>query len=78
MEPLIQELKEFTQFATSQSAEGDTLDDLFDRWRESHNRGIDRQAVEASLRDMELGETGRPFEEFANEFRIQKGLGPNP
>jgi hypothetical protein len=48
-----------------------------------HARGIpdelqsDVLAVAASLRDMETGETGRPFDEFSDEFCRRNGI-PHP
>lgn len=35
---------------------------------------VDLRAVQAALRDMDRGETGQPFEEFAVEFCLRNGI----
>jgi len=75
MTGLEHQINEFTQFALSHSSENVTLDDLYDRWRDQNHRDVDASAVEASLRDMDQGKTGRPFDAFANEFRQRNKLG---
>ena len=69
-------IDDFASFAKGRLAAGvsASIDDLYDEWRESHGAEEDRLALEASLRDMAAGETGRPFEEFSAEFREQNGL----
>jgi len=62
-------IEDFTRFAKNHSSEDVTIDELYDRWRERTFQETDALAVEASLRDMQQGETGRPFDEFAEEFR---------
>ncbi len=65
-------IESFTQFAmTMVDQEGNELsiDDLFDEWRIQHPPTDDLLAINASLRDMENGETGRSFDDFAKEFR---------
>jgi len=68
-------IEDFTRFAKSHSSEDVTIDELYDRWRERTFQETDALAVEASLRDMQQGETGRPFGEFAEEFRKRNNLG---
>jgi len=68
-------IEDFTRFAKGHSSEDITMDELFDRWRERTFQETDALAVEASLRDMEQGDTGRPFKEFAGEFRKRNHLG---
>ena len=71
------EIDSFAQFAKGQLARGGaglSLDELFDQWRIRHPRAEDAQAIRASIRDMEGGETGRPFDQFAEEFRRQNDL----
>ena len=67
-----EELESFTRFAR-QRLTGETqtpsLDELFDEWRILHPPTEDVEAIRASLQDMEQGETGRSFAEFAREFR---------
>lgn len=65
-------IESFTQFAKEKvDQEGNELsiDDLFDQWRTQHPPTDDLLAIKASLRDMENGETGRSFDDFAKEFR---------
>ncbi len=64
------ELESFTKFAHERIDAGklpQSIDELYDEWRETHASVEDKLAIEASLRDMEAGETGRDFESFANE-----------
>ena len=66
-----QEIERFAQFAKEQIANGGaeiSIDELFDQWRIQHPPAADVLAIKASLRDMENGETGRSFEQFAEEF----------
>lgn len=75
-----QEVESFAQFARGRLARGDeelSIDELFDLWRLEHPPAEDALAIKASLRDMQRGETGRPFEEFADEFRRRNNI-PGP
>ena len=70
--PILDLIENFTQFARAQVKErgdGIPIDELFDEWRILNPPSDDWQAIHASLRDLEHGETGRPFEDFAAEFR---------
>ncbi len=67
-------IDDFTRFAKSHSSEVATMDELYDRWREKTFKEIDALAVKASLRDMENGETGRGFDEFADDFRKRNNI----
>lgn len=71
-----QELQNFTEFANARLSAGATepLEQLFGQWWEQEHGDEDRAAVVASLADMEAGETGRPFEEFAADFRRLNNL----
>lgn len=70
-----QQLDGFYQFATRQivlGQAGRSLSDLFDEWcsqqvapEDVHDNAL---AVKAALRDIERGEKGRPFAEFARDF----------
>lgn len=74
----IEQIQVFTAFAvqlSAQEGEGISLDEIYDRWREKTLRPTDASAVQASLRDMDQGETGRPFDEFAEEFRSRNNVG---
>lgn len=70
MHQLQQEIEDFTSFVKAHLSEGaaTSLDELYDRWREVHPAMEDALAVQASLRDMEGGESGRPFGEFVADF----------
>lgn len=72
-----QEVESFARFARGQLAQGGeelSLDELFDQWRLEHPPAEDVLAVKASVRDMQRGETGRPFDEFADQFRQRNHL----
>lgn len=71
---LDKKIEDFTRFAKSHAAEDTTMDELFDRWRARTLQETDALAVQASLRDMEQGETGRPFNQFSEEFRRKNGI----
>jgi len=76
-----QQIDSFAQFARGQLAQGGeelSIDELFDRWRLEHPPAEDVLAIKASVRDMQGGETGQPFEEFADEFRQRNHLSREP
>lgn len=66
---LNEEIEDFAAFARQHSKDAGSLDELYDRWRQQSYCDVDARAVEVSLRDMLAGDTGRPFNEFATEFR---------
>jgi hypothetical protein len=71
------EIESFSEFAKSQlkdSRSDASIDELFEEWRTLNPPSEDALAIQASIRDMENGETGRPFEEFAAEFRKRNNL----
>lgn len=71
MTTIQKELESFTKFARERIDAGrspQSIDELYDEWREAHASLEDKLAVAASLQDMEAGETGRDFESFANDF----------
>lgn len=77
----LEELDEFRRFAAEQidsSSEELSLEDLVDRWRMlSPSPGElteSVRAVQEAVADMEGGETGRPFGDFAEEFRGRHNL----
>jgi hypothetical protein len=75
--PTSELIENFAQFARAQVLQrGDNLpiDELFDEWRILNPPSDDWPAVRASLRDMESGETGQPFEDFADEFRRRNDI----
>ena len=76
-----EQLHSFFQFADLRLRNGgcdQSLDDLYAEWRACNptpeERDINVRAVRASLRDMDEGQTGRPFGEFAAEFRKRNGI----
>lgn len=76
MPQLQKDIEDFTSFAKNQLSKGATfsIDELYDRWREGHPAAEDALAVQASLRDMDSGETGRPFDEFASDFSKRNNI----
>ena len=78
MSTIQQELESFTGFVQQWIRVGQTglsIDELYDQWRAESLSAEDALAVSASLQDIENGETGRDFSDFAQEFTDQKGLG---
>lgn len=77
-----QQIDSFHRYATERLSNRGaelSIDELFDLWRienptpeELH---ADVLAVKASLRDIEAGGTGQPFEDFKREFRAQNDIG---
>ena len=75
---LIENFARFAREQVNRRGEGLPIDELFDEWRVLHPPAEDLLAIQASLRDMESGETGRPFEEFAAEFTRRNDLRESP
>ena len=72
-----QDIDNFYQFAKSRLSNGGSelsLEELFDEWMIRNPPDEDALAVQASIRDMENGETGRNFDEFAQDFRERNEL----
>jgi hypothetical protein len=70
-------IEDFAQFAREQvnrRGEELPLDELFEEWRLTHPPVEDWLAIQASLRDVENGVTGRSFEDFALQFRKENDL----
>lgn len=71
-----EQIDSFHQFASEHVRNGtadDSLAELFDLWR-MQNPTTDElaesvAAVKAALNDMENGDEGRPFDEFADDIR---------
>ena len=60
------ELQEFNRFAREQVSKhvaDQTIDELFDQWRTENPPGDDLLAIQASLRDADAGERGKPIDE---------------
>jgi hypothetical protein len=81
MSATTQELQSFYQFAEERLRTGSSeqsLDDLYGEWRACNPtpEELDTNvlALRAALRDLKSGETGRPIEEFAAEFRQRNGI----
>jgi hypothetical protein len=75
------EIDSFARFAKGELArrgEGVSLEELFDQWRIRHPPAEDARAIQASIRDMEQGEAGRPLDEFADDFRRRNNLRESP
>lgn len=79
--PTIELIESFSQFARArvdQAGSDLPIDDLYDEWRAQHPPADDLLAIKASLRDMEQGETGQPFDDFAAAFRSRNGIPASP
>jgi hypothetical protein len=81
MSATAEQLQSFYQFAELRLRNGgcdQSLDDLYAEWRACNptREELDTnvRAVRASLRDMDEGQTGRPFDEFTAEFRQRNGI----
>jgi hypothetical protein len=81
MRATAKELQSFYQFAEQRLGNGgcdQSLDELLLEWRACNPTSdeLDENviAVQASLRDMDNGETGRPIAEFLTEFRRRNGI----
>lgn len=71
------DIDSFAQYAKGQlgrSGASLSIDELFDQWRLQQPPASDLAAIKASIRDMENGEGGRPFDEFSKEFRQRNGI----
>ena len=74
------DIDNFYQFAKSRLKNGGSklsLEELFDQWMITNPPRQDALAVQATIRDMHNGETGRNFDGFAQDFRERNGL-PDP
>ena len=72
-----QQINDFSLFAKTRIEHGATaqsLAELLDDWMMENPSDDDRIAIQASLRDMEAGKTGKEFSDFAAEFRAKNGL----
>jgi hypothetical protein len=74
-------IESFRSFALERLGRKDgdlSIDELYDCWRrENPTRSRPARtllAVQASLRDMQRGERGRPFDGFAREFRTRRHI----
>jgi hypothetical protein len=81
MATIQQELDSFHRFASERVGNGGadlSVEELLDLWRASSpNPKIlaeDARAVQAAIRDLEAGEKGRPFDQFAEDFRKRNRL----
>ena len=75
---LIENFSEFAKAKVNQAGTDLSIDDLYDEWRMQHPPTDDLLAIQASLRDMKSGETGRSFDDFAGEFRGRNGIRESP
>ncbi len=72
----VDEFSLFAKAPISSGASVTSLVELLDKWLDENPSQDDLLAIQASLRDMEQGETGTAFDEFTAEFRNRNGL-PN-
>ena len=72
-----QEINSFSEFAKSRLKNGgsdSSLTELFDEWTIQNPPAEDADAIQASIRDMENGDTGQPFQEFSRKFRKRNDI----
>lgn len=80
MSDTLAQIDEFRRYAEPRVAAGEnrTVVELFDEWmedsRSAAEREADLRAVEESLRDIDAGNLGRPYEEVIEEIRQKYGL----
>jgi hypothetical protein len=80
MSDTLTQIDDFRRYAERRIAAGEerTVAELFDDWlgdsRSDADREADLRAIEESLRDIDAGNLGRPFEEFDRDFRERNGL----
>ncbi len=66
-----EQIEQFSRFAKQLSEEEGTelpLAAIFDRWHAEATKDQDLLAIQASAKDFDNGERGRPVEEFLQEF----------
>ena len=69
---VLEELRSFHEFIGQKLQHSDASlspEDALDEWRFLHSEPDDYEAIKEALAAMDAGDTGRPFEEFAAEFR---------
>lgn len=73
----LQEIEQFSRFAVTRiQSDGAhlSISELFDEWSIQNPPKEDALAIKAAIRDMENGDTGQSFDEFAKEFRERNNL----
>jgi hypothetical protein len=71
------DLQDFNRFARDQLAKGSSaqsIDELFDRWRIENPPADDLLAIQASIRDVDSGERGKPIDQHIEEIRRKHRL----
>lgn len=68
------EINSFSEFAKSRLGSDSSLAELFDEWSIQNPPAEDVHAIQAALRDMENGDTGQHFQEFADDFRRRNDI----
>lgn len=71
---LIESFARFAKGKVDQAGNDLSIDELFDEWRTENPPDDDLLAIQASLRDMANGETGRPYDDFAADFRRRNNI----
>lgn len=73
-EQQINDFSEYARACVSSGVSATSLAELLDQWLVENPPSGDLLAIQASLRDMEAGEVGQPFDAFAADFRVRNGL----
>jgi hypothetical protein len=71
------EIDRFAAFAKAEIGKPNgnrSIEEILDAWRLRNPPSDDLLAVRAALRDMENGERGRSFEEFATDFESRNSI----
>ena len=78
---VLEELRSFHEFIGQKlqhSEEALSPEEALDEWRFLHSEPDDYEAIKEALDAMDAGDTGRPFEEFAAEFRRRHHIPAQP
>jgi len=76
-----EELRSFHEFIGQKLQQSDASlspEDALDEWRFLHSEPDGYEAIKEALAAMDAGDTGRPFEEFAAEFRRKHHIPAQP
>jgi len=77
MSSIDNDLQDFNRFArehVSKEGPAQTIDELFDQWRTENPPEEDLLAIQASLRDADAGERGKPIGDHIDEMRQKHNI----
>jgi len=74
----LEQFRDFVLHRLNHGSEQPSIDELYDEWRIQNPNPSeienDAKAIAASIRDLNSGISGRPMEEFLEEFKTKRGL----